>query len=201
MRWMAIVSEVINRIPVERLLSRTPDSKKRLEELQEILGGAEPKRTRETETKVEEKPPRRVHLEPRKSGVSTEETVAYQNREMVKVMRTMAKHCAQKFRIFNKPCDCGQRRHILEIEDLAEDTIQMVDNPDVYYRIIEVGKELEPKVTLNAIGSGRYDDEYPKYAKVYRELCKELDFGDLELDSLEKPEPGKYFPEEVRANE
>jgi len=200
MRWMAIVSEVINRIPVERLLSRTPDNKKRLEELQEILTGAEPKKATE-QVAVEERPQRRVHLEPRKSDVSTEETVAYQNREIVKVMRTMAKHCAQKFRIFNKPCDCGQRRHILEIEDLAEDTVQMVDNPNVYYRIIEVGKELEPKVTLNAIGSGRYDDEYPKYAKVYRELCKELGFGDLELDSLEKPEPGKYFPEEVEVNE
>ena len=197
---MAIVSEVINRIPVERLIARTPDNRKRLEELQEILTGAEPKKATQ-QVAVEERAQRRVHLEPRKSDVSTEETVAYQNREIVKVMRTMAKHCTQKFRIYGKPCDCGQRRHILEIEDLAEDTVQMVDNPNVYYRIIEVGKELEPKVTLDAIGTGHYDDEYPKYARTYRDLCKQLGFGDLELDSLEKPEPGKYFPEEVRANE
>ena len=197
---MAIVSEVINRIPVERLIARTPDNRKRLEELQEILTGAEPKKATQ-QVAAEERAQRRVHLEPRKSDVSTEETVAYQNREIVKVMRTMAKHCTQKFRIYGKPCDCGQRRHILEIEDLAEDTVQMVDNPNVYYRIIEVGKELEPKVTLDAIGTGHYDDEYPKYARTYRDLCKQLGFGDLELDSLEKPEPGKYFPEEVRANE
>ena len=198
---MTVVAEAINRIPVERLLHRTPDNKKRLEELQEILGEAEPKRTEESRAEVKEKPQRRVHLEPRRSDVSTEETVAYENREMVKVMRTMAKHCTQKFRIFGKPCDCGQSRHILELEALAEETVSIVDNPDVYYRIIEVGKELEPKVALEAISSGRYDEEYPKYAKVYRDLCKELGFGDLELASLEKPEPGKYFPEEVKTNE
>lgn len=49
MNWMALVSEVINRIPVERLLSRTPSNKKRLEELQEILGAAAPE-TRQSET-------------------------------------------------------------------------------------------------------------------------------------------------------
>jgi len=46
---MTLVSEVINRIPIERLLSKSPDNKKRLEELQEILTGAEPKRANEAE--------------------------------------------------------------------------------------------------------------------------------------------------------
>ena len=42
MNWFALVSEVVNRIPVERLLTRQPDNKKRLEELQDILGSAKP---------------------------------------------------------------------------------------------------------------------------------------------------------------
>lgn len=195
MNWFALVSEVVNRIPVERLLTRHPDNKKRLEELQDILTGAEPKKSTE-QVAVQEKSPRRVHVEPMKSEVSTEETVTYQNREIVKRLRLMADHCVQRFRIFGKPCDCGQSRHILEIEGLCEEVVQMVDNPDIYYRIIELGKELEPKVSLMAIGSGQYDDEYPKYAKKYRDLCKQLGFGDLELDSLEKPKPRQYFPEE-----
>lgn len=192
---------MVNRIPVERLLSRRPDNKKRFEELQEILGGAEPKKAREesgAEALAEQHP--KVHLEPRKSAVSTEETIAYENREIVKRLRLMADHCVQKFRISSKPCDCGQFRHILEIEGLCEEAVQMVDNPNIYYSIIQTGKEIEPKVSLEAIGSGRYDEEYPKYAKVYRDLCKQLGFTEG-MSEIDKPEPGKYFSEEVESNE
>ncbi|MBU1082766.1 MAG: hypothetical protein KKB59_20015 [Spirochaetes bacterium] len=199
MNWTALVSEVINRLPVERFLSRTPDNKKRLEELQEILGEANPKKA---ESEIQERPQRQVHLEPRKSEVSTEETIAYENREIVKRLRLIADHCVQRFRIFGKPCDCGQFRHILEIEGLCEEAVQMVDNPDIYYSIIKIGKEIEPKVTLEAIGSGQYDEEYPKYARLYRDLCKQLGFsGEIDRDLIEKPEPGKYFPKEVEAHE
>jgi len=38
---MALISEVIDRLPVERLFTRPPDNKKNLEALQEILGTAE----------------------------------------------------------------------------------------------------------------------------------------------------------------
>jgi len=188
---------VVNRIPVERLLTRHPDNKKRLEELQDILGTAEPKKATET-TELEESPQRRVHVEPGKSTVSNMETVSYENREMVKAMRALVKHCTQKFRIFGKPCDCGQFKHLLELEGFAEETIPMVDNPDVYYRILEVGKELEPKVTLEAIGSGHYDAEYPKYAKLYRGFCKELGFDEgIDRDLIEKPAPGQYSQEDT----
>ena len=46
---MALVSEVIDRLPVERLLSRPRDNKKNLEELQEILGTAKPKTVEHTQ--------------------------------------------------------------------------------------------------------------------------------------------------------
>ena len=42
MNWFALVSEVVNRLPVERLLTRQPDNKKRLEDLQDILVSAKP---------------------------------------------------------------------------------------------------------------------------------------------------------------
>ena len=42
MNWFALVSEVVNRLPVERLLTRQPDNRKRLEELQDILVSAKP---------------------------------------------------------------------------------------------------------------------------------------------------------------
>ena len=47
MKWLALLPEIIKRIPLERLITRAPDNKKRLEELQEILGTAEPKKMHE----------------------------------------------------------------------------------------------------------------------------------------------------------
>jgi len=54
MKWMALVSEVIDRLPVERLLSRPRDNKKNLEELQEILGTAKPKTVEHTQAVPED---------------------------------------------------------------------------------------------------------------------------------------------------
>ena len=51
---MALVSEVIDRLPVERLLSRPRDNKKNLEELQEILGTAKPKTVEHTQAVPED---------------------------------------------------------------------------------------------------------------------------------------------------
>lgn len=199
MKWMAIVSEVINRIPVERLLSRTPDNKKRLEELQEILGGAEPKKATET-AQVEERPQRRIHLEHKEGELSTEETVAYQNREIGKLLIRMEGHCTQKFRLFGKICDCGAQKHLLDLESLCEETVPMVDNPNIYYDGIELGKELSPKCQPEAVATLKYDNEFPGYARQYRNLRKRL-IGSLDPTEIEKPEPGQYFPEEVEANE
>jgi hypothetical protein len=212
MNWLSMAiqaaGQLITRLPLEKLITKPVDNRQRLEELREILGEShtgpaslsEPGESQELpEPKLQPK----VHLAiAPQSGVSQEETVAYQNREIVKIMRDMVKHCVHKFRIFGRPCDCGQFKHILELEALAEETVPMVDNPDIYYRIIETGKELEPKTTLEAIGSGKYDEEYPRYARVYRDFCKALGFDEgIDLKLIEKPEPGQYFPEEVKANE
>jgi len=49
MKWLSLFSEVIDRLPVERLLSRPRDNKKNLEELQEILGTAKPEKKEHAE--------------------------------------------------------------------------------------------------------------------------------------------------------
>lgn len=195
---MAIVSEVINRIPVERLLSRTPDNKKRLEELQEILTGAEPKKaTRQAEVEESPQPQHKIHIEQREGGASLEETVAYQNREIGKLLLRMEGHCTQKFRLFGKICDCGAQKHLLDLESLCEETVSMVDNPDIYYQVIELGRELAPKCMPEAVATLKYDVEFPSYARRYRDLRKKL-IGSLDPTEIEKPEPGQYFPEEVK---
>lgn len=193
---MALVSEVINRVPIERLLSRTPDNTKRLQELQDILTGSEPKRATE-QVDTREEPQRRVHLEQKEGELSTEETVAYQNREIGKLLLRMEGHCTQKFRLFGKICDCGAQKHLLDLESLCEETVPMVDNPDIYYQVIELGKELTPKCLPVAVATLKYDDEFPSYARRYRDMRKKL-IGSLDVTEIEKPEPGQYFPEEVK---
>jgi len=198
MKWLALATQVIDKIPFERLLVRRPDNKERLQELAAILGKphAEPAEKPPEEPKlpqeevIEEPHPAnlgnlrpKVHLASREGGLSTEETVVDQNREMGKHLLEMETHCAQKFHKKGKPCDCGQSRHILMLEGLSEETIAMVDNPDIYYRIIALGKELEPKCTLAAITSGQYDNEYPVYSQKYRDCRKEL-IGRLEPEAL-----------------
>ena len=53
---MALVSEVIDRLPIERLLTRPRDNKKNLEELQEILGTAKPETANHAQASPDEMP-------------------------------------------------------------------------------------------------------------------------------------------------
>ena len=47
MKWLSLLPEVLNRIPIERLLTRPPDNKKRLEELRDIFQTAQPEKPHE----------------------------------------------------------------------------------------------------------------------------------------------------------
>ena len=211
-KWFRPLLEIIEKIPIERLFVKPPDNKKRLQELQGILATshatpAEPP----ADNPPEELPaeyeelrgflvPRdeKVHVEPPPSdGVSLEDTVAYQNREIGKLLLRMERHCVQGFRINGVPCDCGQSKHLLDLESLSEETIPMVDNPDNYYQIINVGRELGPKCgTVEALT--RYESEFPGYSQRYRDLRKEV-IGTLDAKALFPQRPGE--PEEAPETE
>jgi len=47
MKWLSLLPDVLNRIPIERLLTRPPDNKKRLEELRDIFQTAQPEKPHE----------------------------------------------------------------------------------------------------------------------------------------------------------
>lgn len=192
MNWISFLTEQVAKLPLERLFVRPPDNKKRLEYLQEILSEshAEPVEApleaipEEAEEGYLEPRRQKVHLEsPPANGISTEETVAYENREIAKNLLSLEKHYAQKLRINGVACDCGSGRHLLAIESHAEDTISMVDNPDVYYRLLDWVKEVSPKSTDQAAKSGKYDNEYPAFSRQARDFRKEL-IGSLEPSAL-----------------
>ena len=211
MKWLALATQVIDKIPFERLLVRRPNNKERLQELAAILGKphAEPAEKPPEEPRlpqeevIEEPHPANLgNLRPKvrlesnpavTSTVSTKETVDYQNREIGKILLTMQRHCVQRFRINGKACDCGQSRHLLDLEALVEETIAMVENPDIYYRTLDWIGRLGPLSTVENVSSGKYDDIYPAFGNDARDLRKEL-LGTLDPKALF---PKKHKSEEV----
>lgn len=181
MDWMAFITNIINRVPIERVLFHPPDNTKALEEFARTLPHAETQKggSPEQKTMVTPKTPDKVSesvstgvLEP--PGLSTEETVAYQNREIGKQLLAMESHYAQRMRIAGTPCDCGATKHLLYLEQLCVETIPMVDNPSTYEGIISWVRENEPKSTEEAAKSGRHDGEYPVLSGQAREFRKSV---------------------------
>ncbi len=182
---------------------RPPDHTKALEEFASSLGASESPKAGASEPKmmvtipplekpeVEPQEASKVHLaEPQPGGPSLKETVDYQNRELGKLLYQMEKHYAQRLRIAGIPCDCGSSKHLLGMEALSEETIPMVDNSQVYYRIINWVKEVGPKSTDEAAKSGHYDDQYPLFSHQARDFRKEI-IGSLEPSALFPQKPGE----------
>lgn len=206
MDWLAFITNIISRVPIERVLFSRPDHTKALGEFAASVGASESQKSGAseqktmvtTQEKVEIKPQEasKVHLaEPQPGGVSLEQTVTYQNRELGKLLYQMERHYAQKLRIGGIPCDCGSSKHLLGMEALSEETIPMVDNPQVYYRIIEWVKKVGPKSTDEAAKSGLYDEEYPTFSHEARDFRKEI-IGSLDPSALFPQKPGE--PEGTR---
>jgi len=215
MKWLAAaLVNLAERLPLERLFIKPPSNKKNLEELQSILGEAHatpaeaPPENPPDEIPEEHEDlkgflePRRqtVHLEqPATNGVSNEETVAYQNREIGKLLLRMERHYAQKLRINGVPCDCGSQKHLLDLEAMCEETVPMVDNPDIYYHILAWSNKVAPKSTDQAAKSGLYDDEYPVFSHQARDFRKTV-IGSLEASAL-FPQKPEEKPEEAAIEE
>ena len=203
MDWFAFATNLINRIPIERVLFPPRDNAKALEEFAKTLPAAESQKTGASEPKmmvtiptpekpeIEPQEASKVYLtEPQPGGPSLKETVDYQNRELGKLLYQMEKHYAQRLRIAGIPCDCGSSKHLLGMEALSEETIPMVDNPQVYYRIMDWIKEAGPKSTDEAAKSGLYDEEYPVFSHQARDFRKEI-IGSLEPSALFPQKPGE----------
>jgi len=173
--WLAAAAYLVERIPFEKMLSRPKDKSEYMAELKEIL--KESQKSTPAPNKVEVKASANST-----SNVTTKETVDYQNREMGKVLIQMERHAAQGLRIAGKPCDCLSK-HMVDLEALAEETITMVSNPEIYLQIIDWVRSIAPKTTVEANESGLYAQEYPVIARQARDFRKEL-LGTLDYKVL-----------------
>ncbi|MDD5700633.1 MAG: hypothetical protein PHU23_01170 [Dehalococcoidales bacterium] len=169
--WWAAASYLIAKIPLEKIFSQEKDKSDSLQELKTIVDTL-PKPAK-TEVKADPSST---------STVTTRETVDYQNREIGKVLIQMERHAAQGMRIAGKACDCLSK-HIVDLESLCEETITMVTNPNIYYRMIDWVRDITPKVSVEANESGQYRDEYPVMARQARDFRKEI-LGTLDYKAL-----------------
>jgi len=167
------------------MIIKPPDTQKDREAIRAIL-----------RQKMAEKPPEPTNTTPQapeppkialksasQTGPTTEETVAYQNREIGKDLKVLEKHYVQHMKIAGKPCDCGASKHLLGIEALCEETISMVEDPDVYSRLLDWVREVTPKTTQEASASGQFESEYLELARQSRDFRKEI-MGTLDVKAL-----------------
>jgi hypothetical protein len=126
----------------------------------------------QAEKRVEAQPVEAQSPKATTSGVSTKDTIAYQNRELVKEMLLLEAHLQQGCKIGGVACDCCSK-HPITIEALAHETSGMTGRP-VYTKVAEWASKVGPITTPEASASGAYDEEYPKVAVELRGIRKEL---------------------------
>ena len=128
------------------------------------------------------------------SKITSEETIAYQKREIAKELWQLEKHLAQGCRIPDKtgkriPCDCCEKGSW--IAGLAYESIPIAERTgqtsDIFEKIASWAEALEPMVTVAAVEGGQYD--YKKISGQASALRKEL-MGTLELGALVSPSEG-----------
>ena len=122
------------------------------------------------------------------SKLTSEETIAYQKREIAKELWQLEKHLAQGCRIPDKtgkriPCDCCEKGSW--IAGLAYESIPIAERAgqtsDIFEKIASWAETLEPMVTVAAVEGGQYD--YKKLSGEASALRKKL-MGSLALKAL-----------------
>ena len=85
--------------------------------------------------------------------------------------------------IAGKPCDCLDNKHRLGIEAEAEELIASDPRNHVYQEIIQWFKDNGHKLTIPAIVSGEYKQEYSLMANQFKEFRKRV-LGTAAFDAL-----------------
>jgi len=134
-------------------------------------------------------PPPEAHY-----GVSTEETIAYQKRELSKELLLLEKHLQQHCKINGTACDCCQK-HPMAIEALSQEALGMTGDP-VYAETAKWTKTVSPMTTAQASASGNYEDKYPKLAVEARELRKRI-MGTTDVLPLLEPKDQEKLTEVI----
>ena len=183
MNWVAVITNIIDHIPIERALFHPRDNTKALEEF--IASTKQSKSSKEAP--ISEKLTSTITtLPPRPELPTTEETALELKRRLAKELYRAELDLSSKLRIAGKPCDCLDSKHTLGLEAAAEELIAQEPGNPVYSEILQWIKDNHPKVTIEAIVSGKYDEEYPKMAAEFKGFRKRI-MGTASLTAMIEP--------------
>ena len=193
MNWLAIIGNIANRVPIERVLFPPRDKTKALEKFAASMAApVVPKevpfkqKTTAT-TAVQAENPVTVPLPTAPHDLpTTEETAQELKRRLGKELYRAELDLSSKLRIAGKPCDCLDAKHTLGLEAVAEELIAQEPGNPVYSEIIAWIKQNQSKVTIEAISSGQYDEEYPKMAAEFKGFRKRV-MGSTALSAMIQP--------------
>ncbi len=194
MNWTAFFSNIISRVPIERVLFPPRDSAKSLEGFAATMRSpTSPKKAPEPEniasytiTAEREEAATVPAPAPRYDLPTSEETTQALKRRLGKELYRAELDLSNKLRIAGKPCDCLDSKHTLLLEAAAEELIAQEPDSPVYFEIIDWINRNQPKVTIEAISSGQYDDEYPRMAAEFKGFRKRI-MGTTVLTAMIEP--------------
>ncbi|GAI91264.1 unnamed protein product, partial [marine sediment metagenome] len=184
---------VINRVPIERVLFPPRDNIKALEEFAATMTvPVAPQKTppeqkmTATITAEREKAATVPAAAPRHDLPTSQETAQALKRRLGKELYRAELDLSNKLRIAGKPCDCLESKHTLLLEAAAEELISQEPGNPVYSEIIAWITQNQSKVTIEAISSGQYDDEYPRMAAEFKGFRKRI-MGTTTLTAMVEP--------------
>jgi len=181
MNWFSMALMAMTKIPMEKIFVRKPDPMKTIEKFESIVAEKEKAKSPISEPVPQEHP---EVSPPGGERVSTEETVAYQKRELGKEILLLEKHLQQKCKIAGKACDCCEK-HPIVIEALAQETLGITGDP-LFGDVVAWAKRIAPITTEAASRSGQYDEEYPDLAVQGRNFRKRI-MGTAAVQALLTP--------------
>ena len=193
MNWAAFVANIVSKVPIEKVLFPPRDSAKSLETFVATMRSpTSPEKAPASENvastitaKQEEATtvpaPATQHDLP-----TSEETTQELKRRLGKELYKAELDLSKKLRIAGKPCDCLDSKHTLGLEAAAEELIAQEPDSTVYPEIIDWIKCNQPKLGIEAIVSGQYDEEYPRMAAEFKGFRKRI-MGTTALTAMVEP--------------
>lgn len=193
MTWTAFFSNIISRVPIEKVLFPPRDSAKSLENFVGTMRSpTSPQKAPVSENiastiiaEREEAAPVPAPA-PQYDLPTSEETAQALKRRLGKELYRAELDLSNKLRIAGKPCDCLDTKHTLGLEAAAEELIAQEPDSTVYPEIMDWIKRNQPKLGIEAIVSGQYDEEYPRMAAEFKGFRKRI-MGTTALTAMVEP--------------
>lgn len=123
---------------------------------------------------AEKSPITQPETAPGPSLPTSEETNRELKRRLARELYKAELDLAGGLLIAGKPCDCLEHKHTLLLEAAAEELVSAEPSNTVYLEIIQWIKDNQSKVTVKAIVSGTYRQDYPAMAHQFKEYRKRV---------------------------